>query len=260
MKAVRLRGQLSFGLLIPVPDEFRDLPAGSCVMEAMGIRRYEPPARNMNPGVDDTLPHAEWPQVHAPKFDLEDLRKYEHLFQPGDRVYVTEKLHGGNGRVVWHNGRLYAGSRTRWLNTEIRSLWTRAMLDGENAPRILELCQAHPEVVFYGEVFGPVQELRYGLKDPEFAIFAATERGEWWQSEKLFNQTGRFDALEVPALFAGGYNRETIAALAEQDTDISTAPKGHMKEGVVIVAEPPRNDPNIGRVALKLISNRYWES
>jgi RNA ligase (TIGR02306 family) len=260
MKAIRLRGQLSFGLLIPVPAEISDLPTGENVMERLGIRRYEPPVKNMNPGVDDTLPQNEWPQVYASKFDLEDLRKHEHLFQPGDQVYVTEKLHGGNGKIVWHNDRLYIGSRTRWLQTGIRSLWTRAMLESEQAPRLLALCQAHPDVIFYGEVFGPVQELRYGLKEPEFAIFAACLRGEWCSSEWLFAQLGGYDVLEVPALFMGAYDRDKIAALAEGDTSINSAPKGHMMEGVVIVAEPPKRDPNIGRVALKLISNRYWES
>jgi hypothetical protein len=37
------------------------------------------------------------------------------------------------------------------------------------------------------------------------------------------------------------------------------APQGHMMEGVVIVPERERRDENIGRVALKHISNRYWE-
>lgn len=260
MKAVRLRGQLSFGLLIPLPDEFRDIETGANVMEAMGIRRYEPPVKNFNPGVDDTLPHGEWPQVYTSKFDLEDLRKHEHLFQPGDQVYVTEKLHGGNGKIVWHKDRLYVGSRTRWLQPSIRSLWTRAMLDSEQALRLQTLCQCNPDVVFYGEVFGPVQELRYGMTEPEFAIFAANAQGQWASSEWLFAQLQRFGVLEVPALFRGRYDREKIAALAEGDTNINSAPKGHMMEGVVIVAEPPRSDPNIGRVALKLISNRYWES
>jgi hypothetical protein len=178
MKAVRLRGRLSFGLLIPVPEDCAELPAGACVMERLGIR----------------------------------------------------------------------------------SLWTRAMLESDQAPRLADLCKACPDVVFYGEVFGPVQELRYGLKEPEFAIFAACDRGEWWWSEKLFSALAKFDVREAPALFRGAYDRAMIAALAERDTCIGSAPKGHMMEGVVIVAEPPRRDPNIGRVALKLISNRYWES
>ena len=257
MKAVRLRGRLSFGLLIPLPEEFSALPTGACVMEAMGIRRYEPPART---GLDDSLPEAEWPQLYASKFDIEDLRKHEHLFQPGDNVFVTEKLHGGNGKVVWHNNRLYIGSRTRWLKPDIRSLWTRAMLESKQAPYIQTLCRAHPDVIFYGEVFGPVQELRYGLKEPEFAVFAASERGDWWSSEQLFPELAKHNVRAVPVLFAGAYDRAGIAEIAESDSNVISAPKGHMKEGVVVVAEPPRRDPNIGRVALKLISNRYWES
>lgn len=76
----------------------------------------------------------------------------------------------------------------------------------------------------------------------------------------MFDKLVKYDVLEVPTIFSGRYDREKIAALAEGDTNVNTAPKGHMMEGIVIVAEPPRNDSNIGRVALKLISNRYWES
>ncbi len=56
MKAVRLRGQLSFGLLVPVPADVAALPVGSNVMENLGIRRYEPPVKSFKPGFDDTLP------------------------------------------------------------------------------------------------------------------------------------------------------------------------------------------------------------
>lgn len=258
MKAVRLRGQLSFGLLIPVPDEFADAPAGTNIMDGLGIRRYEPPVKNMNPGVDDTLPAAEWPQLYSPKFDLEDLRKHEHVFQPGEMVHVTEKLHGGNGKCVWHNGRFYVGSRTRWLQPEIRSLWTRAIIGDQ--PMLAEWCERHPDTILYGEVYGPVQELRYGLSEPKFAPFAAVKGDMWLNMDDLFASLNNLNIVHVPVLYRGTYNRDTIAVLAERDSHVPDVPKGHMMEGVVIVAEPSRRDPDLGRVALKLISNRYWES
>jgi len=262
MKAIRLRGQLSFGLLIPVPEDLQDLPVGSDVMEPLGIRRYEPPIRFMKAGADDSLPQAEWPQLYMPKFDLEDLRKFENLmFAPGDRVFVTEKLHGGNARVVWHNNQLYIGSRNRWLKPDSRSAWTHSLLNDEQfAPGILEFCKKHPDVTFYGEVYGPVQELRYGLTNPRFACFAALEKDQWWDMEKLYNKLTEHNIHRAPLLYVGPFDRELIAALGETDSEIESAGKGHMKEGVVIVAEPARMHPNLGRVALKLISNRYWLS
>jgi RNA ligase (TIGR02306 family) len=257
LKAIRLRGVISFGLLIPVPDEFAGHPVGADVMQDLGIYRYEPPVKCMRPGSDDTLPAAEWPQVYASKFDVEDLRKHEDILQPGERVIVTEKIHGGNARYLFWNDKFYIGSRTRWLQPNMRSAWTMA---ANSTPEIEQWCRENPGVVLYGEVYGPVQELRYGLKDPQFVAFAALMHGEWWHIWNLHHSLDRHGVPYAPVLYDGPYDREHIAAIAEKDSQISTAPNGHMMEGVVIVPYLERRHERIGRVCLKLISNRYWLS
>jgi len=43
IKVRRFRGSLSQGLLISVPEDIRNLPVGSNVMDELNINRYEPP-------------------------------------------------------------------------------------------------------------------------------------------------------------------------------------------------------------------------
>jgi RNA ligase (TIGR02306 family) len=248
---------VSFGLLIPVPESLAGRAVGDNVMDDLGIRRYEPPVKCMPGGLDDGLPEADWPRVYSPKFDVEDLRKHEDIFQNDEPVIVTEKLHGASSRAVWKDGVFYMGSRTRWLKPDVKNHWVRAF---EAAPQIAEWCEANPETVLYGEVFGPVQELKYGLKEPMFAAFAALRGGEWVDLPELYASLDRLYVYHPRVIYEGPYHRPSIATVAEKDSYVPYAPVGHMMEGVVICPAVERRDDRIGRVALKLISNRYWLS
>ena len=257
LKAIRLRGAVSFGLLIPVPEALGGHATGEDVMDALGIRRYEPPVKCVSAGLDDGLPEAEWPQVYSSKFDVEDLRKHEDIFQEGEPVVLTEKIHGASSRAVWKDGIFYMGSRTRWLKPDAPNHWIRAFAA---APQIEEWCRANSETVLYGETFGPVQELKYGLREPAFAAFAALRNGEWVNLPELHSSWIEFGVPRATLIYSGPYSRTKVAELAEGDSLVPSAPKGHMMEGVVIVPAIERRDDRIGRVCLKLISNRYWLS
>jgi hypothetical protein len=91
LKAVRLRGVLSFGLLIPVPANLLGFPAGTDVMKLLGIERYEPPV--VMAGADE-LPADQCPSVYASKFDLESLANFPGVIVDGEPVLVSEKIHG----------------------------------------------------------------------------------------------------------------------------------------------------------------------
>lgn len=256
LKAIRLRGVVSFGLLIPVPENLSARAVNDNVMDYLGIRRYEPPVKCMPGGLDDGLPEAEWPQVYSSKFDVEDLRKHEDIFQEGEPVVVTEKLHGASTRAVWKDGVFYMGSRTRWLKPDVPNHWIRAL---NAAPQVKAWCEANPETVLYGETYGPVQELKYGLREPSFAPFAALRGGEWMNLPDLHESLFQFDVFFAPVVYEGPYDRAKIAAVAEEDSH-TAAVKSHMMEGVVICPATERRDDRTGRVCLKLISNRYWLS
>lgn len=251
LKAVRLRGALSFGLLIPVPSELATLPVGANVMADLGIERYEPPVKLAG---SDELPADQHPRVYSSKFDVESIKRYPAILQHGESVIVTEKIHGANARYLFADGLFYMGSRGQWLRPDVDHPWKRA---ADSDPRIRAWCEKHPGHVLYGEAFGAVQSLRYGRKPGQvsFAAFAVLASGEWQDTGQLFES----DLPTVPVLYRGPYSDE-LFALAEQDSTVPGAEPGHMREGIVIVPERERRDVDLGRVALKHISNRYWES
>ena len=154
------------------------------------------------------------------------------------------------------NGRLYIGSRTRWLKPDVPTHWTRAM---HLTPQIEAWCKAHPGTVLYGETYGPVQALRYGRKEPAFAAFAAMRDGQWLNLPELQASWAEFGVPFCSVVYTGPYDRQVVAAFAEDDSSHALT-AGHMREGVVICPAVERRDDRIGRVCLKLISNRYWLS
>jgi RNA ligase (TIGR02306 family) len=256
LKAVRLRGVLSFGLLIPVPAALADRLVGEDVMEALAIERYVP-AMRASLAASDALPEAEWPRLYAPKFDVESYQKWPDIIEPDEQVWVTEKVDGASARYVWHDGRLHIGSRSQWLKDEGTHIWKRAL---DAAPAIRSWCEAHPDVILFGEVYGWVQSLRYGAEPGEvrFAAFAALDRDAWIDLPDLHARLMAAGVPVAPMLWRGPLDLAAVQEVAEADSALST--ETQMCEGVVIVPERQRRHPEIGRVALKLISNRFWES
>ena len=212
LKAIRLRGALSFGLLIPVPDFLNAKPVGTDVMADLGIERYEPPVKLAR---SDELPENEWPQVYASKFDVEALHKFPQILQLGEPVIVTEKIHGANARYLFADGVFYIGSRTRWLKPDAAHPW-RVAADTDR--RIEAWCRAHPNVVLYGEIYGPVQSLKYGSGSTvRFAAFAASDRGEWLPTADLLADV---TLPCVPEVFRGPFDPAVILPLAESDSSV----------------------------------------
>lgn len=253
LKAVRLRGVLSFGLLLPLPDDVADAEVGECVMERLEIERYEPPMKAFRGGDDgQELSEENWPAVYAPKFDVENLQNFSSIFEPGEPVIVTEKIHGANARYLYHNDVMLWGSRSRWLKPDADNIWSRAFTD-----QIRSWCVAHPDTTLFGEVFGPVQSLKYGESEPRFAAFAALYKDQWIPLRDLFDSLEESGVPHVPVLYSGPFI-DDLRNLAEGDSRVGG--NGHLMEGIVIVPVAERRDPNIGRAVLKYISNRYWES
>jgi hypothetical protein len=86
VKAIKLRGILSQGLVYPARPEWQE---GADVTELLGITKWEPPApahlagEMYSAGLDRTL-----------KYDIENIKKYPRVLEPGEQVVFTEKLHG----------------------------------------------------------------------------------------------------------------------------------------------------------------------
>lgn len=255
LKAVRLRGELSYGLLIPVPSDIGNKPVGANVMGDLGIVRWEPEIKLT---MADELPQDQWPATFAPKFDIESYEKFPHVIEDGEPVVVTEKVHGANARYTFVDGVFHQGSRNRWLVPDGGHIWARAAADN---PAIRTWCEANPGAVLYGEVYGNVQSLTYGLGKGvvRFIAFAASAKGQWIDQPFLFAELQFAGVPHCPVLWSGPFNHDEIKKIAEADSQVAGVP-GHMMEGVVVVPAKERFHASVGRVAVKHISNRYWTS
>ncbi|MFA6049736.1 MAG: RNA ligase (ATP) [Candidatus Paceibacterota bacterium] len=262
----RLRGMYSQGLLIPAPEGAQE---GDNLMEALGITRYEPPEEMMVKGA-----FAEkGPEFTTPKYDLENHKKYKDLLVLGEAVILTAKIHGTNARYVWAEDRMWCGSRTQWKMKpgtmanfgkdqepiEVKAnAWWNAL---EQNPWIETWCKANPGVVLYGEVYGPqVQRgFHYGLPNNKlgFAVFDIFRDGRWVPNAEFSSDPIYTSINFVPTVYSGPYDPDVVDALAEVSETFNGA--GHVREGLVIKVVNERWNYNIGRVALKHVSNRYLE-
>lgn len=244
IKVKKLRGVISQGLLIPAPEDAKE---GDDYFEKLGITHYDPPEPASTGG---EVEHG--PAGFYPKYDVESFNRYNMVIHNGEDVVVTEKLHGANSRFLYKEGRFWAGSRTEWKRENSENLWWKVLY---NTPELQEWMKRHPELVVYGEVYGQVQDLKYGQNGVKFAGFDILRGNEWLSWDEVLQI--KEDLPWVPVLYEGPFNEEMIRSLAEGDSSIVGA--NHLREGVVVKPRVERTHMRLGRVLLKIVSNRYLE-
>lgn len=292
IKAKKLRGVISFGLLVPAPQGAQ---LGDDLATSLGVEHYEPTPEHEKRGSlymgGEVAPA---PSVHTVKYDVDAFRRYHHLFVPDEPVVITEKLDGANSRFVFAEGKMHCGSRTEWKKEypdyshvtaekliaagkteeeaqqildrlqgkKRKNLWWE-MLD--KYPIIEEFCRACPGVIVYGEVFGNVNCIKYGLPDGNrFAAFDLMYEGKWLDAYEARCRTADCcksdDFPWVPHIpNTGKYNFEEACALAEGQSLVPDAKAGTIREGVVIKPVKERFDSHIGRICFKCVSGAYLE-
>jgi RNA ligase (TIGR02306 family) len=249
LKAVKIRGVFSMGMAIEVPAELSGLGTGDDASDDIGAEKYvEPPDYKM--GGKQSAPPAGAPGAYG----MESYRKYKELLIPGELVVVTEKLHGCNIRFMrGPDSRLFVGSHNCWWAEDDSNLWWNVA----RKYRIADLIP--PGVVVYGEVYGDVQDLRYGAKpgsgDINLALFDIQDVSDYsfwsWAALEPWAVTNGLPV--VPVIYKGAYDHEVISQAAQGESTLAA----HIREGVVIKAEPSRRCLEIGRVIMKLHSEAY---
>jgi len=246
IKPQKLRGIISDGILIKA---LPDMKVGECAMERLGIVRYEPPMDLSFNGDNESGPSGTYP-----KYDVEPYKKYRELIVSGEEVVVTEKLHGASARYLFLNGRMWIGSRTNWKRQNDRDPWWQAL--SQNA-WIEGWAVQHEGYCLYGEIFGRVQDLKYGCTNNEirFAIFDVLYKNEWLNYIDAKEMTPKYSWCWVPEVYRGPFDKDKTLQMAEENSSISGA--NHCREGVVIQPLLNRWSPEIGRVKLKVVGNKY---
>ena len=267
VKAVKLRGVLSQGLVYPVREGLiRDqaVAEGDDVTELLELVKYEPPVPIAMQG---EVAAAAGATLH---YDIDNYKKYPGEFQPGEPVHVTEKLHGSwcclgwhpeHGAVVTSKGMSDKGLRLKINDANQNNLYVRAWLGNEESFKTARERLAPDDTPFYvlGEVYGRgVQDLHYGEPNPAFAAFdvyvGAPGQGRYLPVEEMESGLEGLFSL-VPTLYRGPFSEEKLQSL----TDGATALGGgkHVREGVVVKPMQERESAELGRVILKNVSGDY---
>lgn len=100
VKAIKLRGEPSFGFAVPISDDLilEDVQFGDDVSARFGITKYVPlPPRQSRSGGPAGDSMAESPYFSR-YTDIVNLRHYPSMFDD-TAVVVTEKIHGTNSRI-----------------------------------------------------------------------------------------------------------------------------------------------------------------
>lgn len=246
IRAKKLRGVFSMGLLVPAPE---GVEFGQDVAEAMDIRKYEPADK------PDLPSDAEEGPAFIPKYtEIDHFRRYSRLLLEGEGIVVTEKIHGCNARFCHDGDRLWVGSFGTFKAPGTSNEWRRiaAALDLDAT------LKRFPGFVFYGEVYGWVQDLRYG-HDPgrysaRFFDVYDTSEGAYVDYHAAKSTIEAAYLEPVPVLYEGPYQGpEHIASLSAGKSTLAD----NIREGVVVRPITERFDDHIGRVILKFIGEDY---
>jgi RNA ligase (TIGR02306 family) len=311
VKAINLRGILSQGLVWKVsavssfdtdlvivgygslddpmpavgPDDIisssTKVRIGGNVAEFFGIEKYVP--------VVPTSMDGRMKGVFETRFDydIENIKAYPDLFQAGEEVVVTEKLHGtfarisylpkmepdeelfGDGRVaistkgMGADGLTFIDVPANENNLYVRFLAPLAMLLQDYGDAVFPGEAIH----LMGEVFGPgVQDLHYGLTDKTFRAFDVHIGGVFMDEDDKEAVFGSLEMERVPVLYKGPFDRALMDKLAAGTTtvgrklDSEVGP--NIREGVVITAagDQAKRTDDLGRRVrpiLKHVSPEY---
>ncbi|MBD2182701.1 RNA ligase [Planktothrix sp. FACHB-1355] len=246
LRAAKLRGIFSEGLLIPVGDNFAGNVGDDCT-EHFGVTKYEYPIpQTMNGDMETAIGQYKFPSP-------ENLKRYRDILFDGEEVVVTEKVHGTNFSVlVDAEGITHIGSHHYfWKNNENNK--TLVYVRAYNDNPILHKFPKNTQV--FGEIYG-VQDIKYGLKDGKIGIviFAVRTEGKFLNYPDFVAFCQEFNLPRVPVLYIGAYSWEAISQFNNANSVLNP---NSMMEGVIVQPTLERTHPEIGRVVLKLISDRY---
>lgn len=260
VKAVKLRGILSQGLVCPLP-EGAEPEVGDNLAEILGITKYDP---NENlPASMRTRPVGEL-LGYTLVFDVENIKHPGNKFEEGNPVWVTEKIHGASCLIGvlpedvvaskvknledLYKGQLYLSTKRQSKRGVIispfenTSVYVKALTKEPNIyEKILEYYKYSKVkgLVLLCEVFGRgVQDLTYNT-DPKVLFFG----GYWAKYNFVYEPIPTkelheiFSSLQlptVPLIYKGPYFKEL---LDKHTRGTSLICPDQIREGVVFRSE-----------------------
>lgn len=250
VRAIKLRGLMSFGLMVPAPDFAKE---GDDLAEYYGVKRYEelPPDE---PSEKVSLPPF---LAYLQKYDVDTFKKYGRIFE-GEQVLAHEKINGQNARYTWSDQQ-YCSSHYNWKAESQKDPWWQVFYQSEF---LQKFCRDNPKVILCGENYGKVKGFRYGVESGEkFIAFDIIRDKKFVDYNEFTDLCDKYSVPRVPQLYQGIFQKETLLELAEKP---STLAKNNgviqISEGLVIRTPTERWNDRCGRMVLKMVSEIYLSS
>jgi len=204
------------------------------------------------------------------------------LFGDG-RVWINSKGLGAKGYVFRNPDATYPVSLRNRIKNWIRRLlgkktdrpvisvpdnvYVRTAVDTDMIQKLMDyvLSNAPDEqigrLVLMGELFGDVQDLKYGMKQGEvlfrlfdIQIFDTNGRGGYLDAQKLSDAAVTLNIPTVPVLALAPW--KDVQPLLANGTSMF-GDRNHMREGVIIRSAVEREVFGLGRAQLKYVTEQY---
>jgi len=286
IRARKLRGIYSQGLLVDAPAGFKE---GDSLLDHFGLKKFVYPEE-----VEDlmNLPEEEKKYYLFPKidqqflakvkgrnaapppkgwtalyYDLDSVRKYGHLFIDGETVICTEKCDGCSAFFRYDGEQFYVKSRN-WFKKKPDDPKSDTWWEVATQLNLEEKLSKFTDYGIYGEIYGHVTPFFYDCKvidskiEHKFRIFDIYDfkNNKYLDYDDMVDIANQLGIKTMPLVYEGPWKADkSLYALAEQDTFFETfIPQAtKIMEGIVIRPKFERVESHVGRVILKLKSERY---
>ncbi len=251
VKAVKLRGEVSQGLVYAAKPHWQE---GDDVTDELGIVKWIPPIPVHLAG--ELAPAPEGWHGYT---DIENIKRYPNVLQPGEEVVATEKVHGTctllglmNGVAAISSKGYGAGGKT--IKEDEKNLYWRMA----RKYNLFEKVAGLGNVMLFGETFGAgVQDLGYGAQkgEPIYFAFDMAIGGRYLDYDDFVKICTERNIPMAHVLYRGRFGPECLAHTKGKET--ISGKEMHMREGIVIRPTKERYEQDIGRVILKSVNEEY---
>jgi len=282
VRTIKIRGAISQGMICDMDlfPAIRNLPCseGDDLAKKLGITKYEPVDQITTRGGKQRTRKETNPNFFK-YTEIENLKNYTNVFNEGEYVYITCKIHGINFRAGWvpavadtwwKKVKQFFGKLEKWdfvYGSHNVQLQNGNPLNGDvayesvysKAVKKFNLKETIPYgEVMYGEIYGyGIQSnYTYGCKAGEFGlvVFDIMVKNEYQNTPFVKEWCDKHKLQMVPILYQGPFNLEMAKQLTIGNSVL--CPSQKIREGVVI--KPfAETMCYCGRKILKLISDEY---
>lgn len=244
LRTIKLRGQISQGLVLPVTEILIGLEVGTDVSSTLGVIKFEPqiPA-NLSGQVKGTFPS------FIPKTDEERIQNMSDVLSG---FYVTEKLDGTSVTFFKEDGVFGVCSRNLELADSDVTQWQIA--------RALGLVEALPDnIALQGELVGEgIQKNPLKIKGQKVFIYSAFNiaTGEHLPFAGLKEICKSLNLETVPIIDENFTLPATVDEMLKYADGMSMLNPAVAREGVVVRSKGDMTY-NGHRLSFKAISNQF---